>query len=70
MQGMFLYADSFNQDISKWNVSNVINMNNMFDNAKSFNQNINSWNVSKVETMENMFIDSPLKNNPPKWYQN
>ena len=32
----------FNGNISKWNVSNVINMGSMFKNSK-FNQDINNW---------------------------
>ena len=40
MSGMFQDATSFNGDISKWQVSSVINMKNMFRNAASFNQNL------------------------------
>ena len=46
---------SFNQDISGWNVSNVINMSSMFRDAASFNQDLSTWDVSKVTNMDNMF---------------
>ena len=45
MDDMFGGALSFNQDISNWDVSNVIRMNYMFTNAKKFNQDISSWDV-------------------------
>jgi surface protein len=35
---MFYDAKSFNQDISKWNVSNVTDMSGMFYEARLFNQ--------------------------------
>ena len=31
---MFYYAESFNQSLNSWNVSNVQNTNEMFHNAK------------------------------------
>jgi surface protein len=55
MSRMFTAADSFNQDISAWNVSNVITMLRMFTAADSFNQDISAWNVSKVTDMSVMF---------------
>jgi surface protein len=33
MSGMFIGADAFNQDIDRWNVSNVTNMYQMFHQA-------------------------------------
>ena len=48
MNKMFIWATSFNLDISKWDVSKVTNMNQMFDHATNFNQDISKWNVSKV----------------------
>ena len=49
---LYLFSDStdqsFNQDISSWDMSNVKNMVFMFSNAKSFNQDISSWDVSNV----------------------
>ena len=55
MSWMFLYATSFNGDISSWNVSGVTDMNSMFNGATSFNGDISSWNVSSVTGMNSMF---------------
>ena len=94
MQAMFSDTD-FNGDISQWDVSNVTNMHCMFNDSK-FNGNISNWNVGKVRRIECMFKNtpfngdlnnwnmdisqmsfedkyqvfdnSPLENNPPKWY--
>ena len=43
MEVMFYKANIFNQDISKWDVSQVIDMNKMFHAAKAFNQDISTW---------------------------
>ena len=61
----FMFANNFyfNQDISSWDVSNVINMNYMFSNT-AFNQNISSWNVSKVTDMNFMFSGANTFNQP------
>ena len=37
-----------NEDISRWNVSNVTNMDEMFFGADVFNGDISRWDVSKV----------------------
>ena len=47
----FFNNNSFNSNISFWDVSNVINMDGMFFNADLFNQDISSWDTSKVENM-------------------
>ena len=56
---LYLFSDStdqsFNQDISSWDVSNVTDMSVMFFGASSFNQDISSWDVSNVTTMYFMF---------------
>jgi surface protein len=41
----------FNGNISRWDVSNVTDMNSMFNGAESFNQPIGNWDVSKVTDM-------------------
>ena len=51
----FYIDDSFNQDISSWDVSNVTNMEGMFAIASSFNQDISSWDVSNVTNTLRMF---------------
>ena len=45
------FADvwQFNQDISKWNVGNVINMENMFINNYTFSQDLSKWNISNLK---------------------
>ena len=55
---MFFDAKSFNSDLSRWNVENVVNMACMFNNAISFNSDISRWNVEKVENMACMFNDA------------
>ena len=46
---------NFNGDISKWNVSNVTNMDEMFNSCIKFNKDISAWDVSNVKTMYSMF---------------
>lgn len=48
------YVD-VNPDISKWNVSNVVNMNGMFWGCKIFNCDISEWDVSSVRDTVSMF---------------
>jgi surface protein len=55
MSAMFRDANSFNQPISDWNVSNVTNMNQMFWKADAFNQPIGAWDISSDTEMEKIF---------------
>ena len=54
MNRMFYYLQTFNQDISSWDVSNVTNMEIMFDNTNSFNQPIGNWDLSSVNNLYGM----------------
>ncbi|WP_429979363.1 BspA family leucine-rich repeat surface protein, partial [Mycoplasmopsis bovis] len=53
-----LNSTSFKGDISKWNVSNVVDMNSMFHSAINFNSNISGWNTTRVENMSYIFYDA------------
>jgi len=46
---------NFNDNITKWDTSNVIDMGYMFFGAVSFNQPIGIWNISNVKSMIFMF---------------
>ena len=61
MEIMFSAAFDFNQDISSWNVSNVIHMAGMFLNAVEFNQDLSNWSVGNVTECEE------FSNNTPQW---
>ena len=62
---MFLDTQ-FNGDISKWDVSNVTNMESMFYNSK-FNGDISKWNVHRVINIASMFKNCPFRGNISRW---
>ena len=64
MKRMFQGAESFNQPLNNWNVSNVKTMVQMFDGATFFNQPLNNWNVSNVTDMSRMFAGATSFNQP------
>jgi surface protein len=64
MNRMFYYLQTFNQDISSWDVSKVTDMSYMFAFATSFNQDIGIWDVSKVINMSALFINASTFNQP------
>jgi surface protein len=66
MSCIFMYANKFNGDISKWNVSNVENMSDMFY-YSDFNGDISNWDVSNVKNMQNMFLYSEFNNDISNW---
>lgn len=56
MRKTFFNCDAIeNDDISKWNTSNVETMEEMFSLSEYFNGDISSWDTSKVKNMRKMF---------------
>ena len=58
--------DSFNGDISEWNVGNVKNMEWMFY-CSAFNRDISKWNVLNVKFMQLMFANSDFDGDISDW---
>jgi hypothetical protein len=55
VKALFFIKKGFNEDISRWNVSNVVDMSCMFDGATSFSGDLSCCDVGQVETMQCMF---------------
>jgi surface protein len=62
MKELFKGKSEFNDDISKWNVSNVTDMNMMFF-GTLFNGDISGWNVSSVTNISGMFRNTSFNRN-------
>ncbi|MEX0315794.1 MAG: BspA family leucine-rich repeat surface protein, partial [Allomuricauda sp.] len=59
LSGMFSYCDSFNGDLSGWNLENVESMYRMFFEATSFTGlGLETWDTQNVTTMQNMFANA------------
>ncbi|MEL7833412.1 InlB B-repeat-containing protein [Fodinibius sp. Rm-B-1B1-1] len=68
MSSLFEGADSFNRDITHWDVSEVTRMNRMFTGVDLFNQDISYWDVSSVKNMDRMFwLASDFNQNLSGW---
>lgn len=48
LENAFSGNDTFNLDISTWDVSNVINMNNIFIGAMGFGRDLSNWDISGI----------------------
>ncbi|MBZ7964865.1 BspA family leucine-rich repeat surface protein [Campylobacter sp. 2457A] len=59
----------YNGDISTWNVSKVISMEETFRKAICFDQCLDNWELANLKECKNAFLGCPLKYNPPKWYK-
>ena len=64
--GYIFSKTPFDQDISKWDVSSVTNMENMFYESQ-FNQPIGNWNVSSVTNMRAMFTGTVFNQDISEW---
>ena len=61
------YTNNFNEDISKWDVSNVSSVEDMFNLATEFNADISKWDMSPTY-VERMFLQaSAFDQDISKW---
>jgi len=68
MRNLFKDEDTFNGDISHWDVESVTNMEGMFKGASVFNADISLWDVSSVSNMRSMFSNARMFNgNLNRW---
>jgi len=63
-RGMFYAAPKFNQPLSSWQTSSIVNMKELFRGATLFDQNINSWRTAAVTNMESCFDGASKFNRP------
>ncbi len=61
MYKMFANCEVFNEDINRWDVSNITDM-RLFNGAVSFNKDLNNWDTSNVTTMYGMFDGASVFN--------
>ena len=54
---------NFNDDISNWDTSNILSMEEVFSGWTEFNQDISNWDTSRVESMYGMFKSSKYVGN-------
>ena len=50
--------DNFSDDITNWDTSNVLSMEEVFSGWPKFNGDISNWDTSRVESMHGMFKSS------------
>ena len=67
MDDMFSWALSFNQSLSKWDVSQVRAMDFMFYGAESFDQSLSEWNVAELVTCRSIVRGSGFTGSLLMW---
>jgi len=45
---MFLHCESFESDLSKWDVKNLVRCDRMFCNASFFKSDLSKWNLENI----------------------
>ena len=55
---MFVRAKKANPDVSKWNTSKVVDIENMFFSSNVVELDLSNWNMSKITENENVFKDT------------
>ena len=66
MNNMFSYSN-FNQSISQWDISNVLEMEEMFLDSE-FNGDLSDWNPLNLKNIENIFINCNQTMLLPFWF--
>ncbi|WP_117275973.1 BspA family leucine-rich repeat surface protein [Metamycoplasma alkalescens] len=67
-RSMFYGTETFNQDISGWDTSNLETIDQMFMDSKKFNIDISKWNVSNVRILDYAFSETEAFNQDlSKW---
>ncbi len=64
LRSFFVKCLEFNQNISMWDVSNVVDFFQMFENTKKFKQDLRNWNVSKATNFAYVFSKSLMMKYP------
>ncbi len=66
MRELFKNNKVFNDDISSWDVSNVVDFSYMFMNS-NFNNDLSFWDVGSAELMKGFFAYSNFNHNISEW---
>ena len=61
------HASSFNQNIGGWNVSSVVNFENLFIGATLFNQDIGGWDVSSATNLRACLMELQVLTRISDW---
>ena len=62
MSNFVSQKQDFNEEMSNWDVSSVMNTEGMFNGADSFNQSLDKWDVSSVTNMNTLFSRTEVFN--------